>query len=164
MAISPRILWRAVATIVVLTGSVSMAADFPNAFHVAGLPVLKSETRINVTARADSLEFERKHYKYSIPYAAIGRLQVFSTERHFEASSAGLFATGTLAPAGYLLILAKKKADVLVIDFQDERGGQEGVVFHVERGQGTLFADLMRMHGVKVEFPQVGVAKTGGAK
>lgn len=139
------------------------AADFPNAFHVAGLSGLKQEGRVDIRLSPDALEFNHAKYNFSIPYNHISNVQIYMTERNYEKTSeVAKFAGVYGVPASVLVLLIKKQADVIVFDYTNPHGGVQGAVLHVERGQGLIFGDRLKSHGVQVTFPPVD--KAGNSK
>lgn len=154
---------RSLPIIFALGLKLAAAADFPNAFHVAGLSGLKEEGRVDITLAPGALEFNHAKYSFSIPYSRISNVQIYMAERHYEKTSeAAKFAGVYGVPASVLILMIKKQADVVVFDYTNPHGGVEGAVLHVERGQGLIFGDLLKSHGVQVTFPPVD--KTGNSK
>ena len=130
-------------------------ADFPKAFHVAGIPGAKRGQRVNLTLGADELLFERRNLTYRVPYARIRQVLLLRAERNYEKSTAAAGAvTGALGvPFGMMMILNKHKVDALVVDYENERHGDMGLVVQVERGQGEEFGRVLKQHAVKVVEP-----------
>jgi hypothetical protein len=131
------------------------AADFPRAFHVAGLSGLKQEGRVDITLLPDALEFSHMKYDFSIPYAHISNARIYMTARRYEKTAEVAQLAGGIygLPASVLILMVKKQVDVLVFDYRNANGGIQGAVLHVERGQGPILGDRLKLHGVQVAFP-----------
>lgn len=134
---------------------IAPAADnltIPKVFHIAGIPGQRRNARVELVLTGKQLAFNQKKTSVLIlPYERFRRVQLLRGERHYpEATYAVVLATGGI---GSLLLLKKRKVDVLVIDFVNERGGQMGMVLQLPQGDGLKCKEWLAQFGVTVEEP-----------
>lgn len=131
------------------------AVDFPNSFHIAGMEGIKRGQRINVSLTTDDFVLESQKTSLHVPYARIRQTLILHAARNYEKSTvAAAAASGALGiPIGGLLILKKHKVDTIVIDYENDRHGRQGLVIQMERGMGQELRNRMRLYGVAVVDP-----------
>ncbi len=123
-----------------------------NIFHMVGIPGLKRNARGDLILTDRELIFQQgKKRLLVIPYERMPRVQLLSGERHYGKTTAGAVAVSSL---GAFLILKKRKVDVLVLDYLNERGGLMGLVLQVPEKQGVTCKDWLVRFGVVVEEPE----------
>jgi len=129
--------------------------DLQKLFHLVGIPGLRRDERVNLTAGPDGLLFETKKVRFQVPYARIRQVLLLRADRRYEGRTyAAAVATYGL---GSLLILKKHPVDTVVLDYVNEHGGKMGIVIQMEISQGDLFENLLKGQGVPVVEPD-GVA------
>ena len=121
-------------------------------FHIAGVPGLTRNARGDLMLTGKQIAFNRKKKTaYAVPYERLRHVQLLRGERHYpEATYALVLATGGI---GSLLLLKKRRMDVLVVDFVSERGGQMGMVIQLPAGDGVKCSDWLKQFGIAVEEP-----------
>src|SRR5947207_15731794 len=85
--------------------------DFRRVFHVAGLPDVKRDQRLDISVAPDELIFEHTGSLFRVPYARITQIVLLDATRNYEKTTTA-FAAATAAfgiPVGSLLILKKHK-------------------------------------------------------
>ena len=124
----------------------------PKTFHIAGIPGQRRNARVELVLTGKYLAFnQKKKLVLILPYERFRRVQVLDGARHYpEATYAAVLATGGI---GSLLLLKKRKVDVLVIDFVNERGGQMGMVLQLPAGDGQKCKDWLAQFGITAEEP-----------
>jgi hypothetical protein len=126
--------------------------SFQNLFHLVGIPGLRRDQRVNLTADSDGFLFQTKKTQYQVPYARIHQVVLLPAARRYE-KSAGVAAAATYG-VGALLILKKHHVDTVILDYMNERGGKMGIVIQMETSQGQLFSDLLKSRGVPLVEPE----------
>jgi hypothetical protein len=136
-------------------GKLTLAADFPRAFHVAGLPDVKRGQRVDISFAADHVVFERAGTSHLVPFTLVKTVLLLRAERNYEKSTITAAAlTGALGvPFGALMILQKHKVDTVIVDYQNERSGRMGLVVQLERGKGQEIGSMFIKHGIAVVDP-----------
>jgi len=129
----------------------------PKTFHIAGIPGLKRDARVDLTLTADALILTQgKKTRLTIPFERIRRVTQLYGEREYP-KTAYVAAVATFG-VGSLLLLKKRKMDTLVVDFSNERGGLMGAVLQLPQGQGGPCKQWLFEHNVKVEDFEPGSA------
>lgn len=132
----------------------AIAADFPRAFHVAGIPDTKPGKRVDIILDADELVIAAGGHagSYRVPYSRIQQILLLPSVRNYEKTTAAAAAASGVAgiPAGALLILVKHKMATIVIDYVNERGGRMGMVLQVERSEEQDIRSRFEHHGLIV--------------
>jgi hypothetical protein len=131
------------------------AAVVPNAFHIAGMEGIKRGQRVNVSLTTEDFVLENQETSMHVPYARIRQVLILHAARTYEKSTlAAAAASGAIGvPIGGLLILKKHKVDTIVIDYENDRHGRQGLVVQMERGMGQELGNRMRLYGVAVVDP-----------
>lgn len=122
----------------------------PKTFHIAGVPGLKRDARVDLTLTADALILTQgKKTRLTIPFERIRRVTQLYGEREYPKTA--YVATVATFGVGSLLLLKKRKMDTLVVDFSNERGGLMGAVLQLPQGQGDSCKEWLFRHNVRVE-------------
>ena len=117
-----------------------------------GIPGLRRDERVNLTANSDGVLFQTKKIKYQVPYARIHQVLLLSADRRYEGRTyAAALATFGV---GSLLIMKKHHVDTVVLDYVNERGGKMGIVIQMETSQGEHFSNLLKSRSVPVVEPE----------
>jgi len=120
-------------------------------FHLAGIPGLRRDERVNLSLTPDGLLFETKKVHYQVPYVQIHQILVLQADRRYEGRTyAAAVATYGI---GSLLILKKHHVDTVVLDYVNERGGKMGIVVQMEVSQGEHFKDLLKGRNLPLVEP-----------
>jgi hypothetical protein len=149
-----------------LPSGAAAGRDFRRVFHVAGVPGVKRDQRLDVSVATDDLIFERAGTSFHVPYARMKQVLLLDATRNYEKTTAA-FAAATAAfgiPVGSLLILKKHKVDTVVVDYENERRGRMGLVIQVEQGKGQEMGEMLRKHGVSVLDPPAGNPRNTNTK
>jgi len=149
-----------VSAIVVLLGScfvgLGYGADkeepgFQRLFHLAGIPGVEREARVDLVPGSDALVFQTRKVRYEVPYARIRDVLLLSADRRYEGAT---YAAAVATPgAGAFLILKKHHVDTAVLNYSNDRGGQMGIVVQMERSQGEHLKKLLTGKGVRIGEP-----------
>jgi hypothetical protein len=128
-----------------------VSADFPKVFHLVGVPKVRRDERVDVSLAGDGLVFLHKKVPYQIPYTRVRRVTFLRGDRVYEkATYAAAVAFGL---PGAFMIMKKHHVDTIVLDYDNERGGQMGIVVQLETGQGALLKSRLVEKGVNVTEP-----------
>ena len=118
---------------------------------VAGLPS-KSEGNINTTD-GEVLLFRAKQATVRIPYKKINTIE------YGQRVSRRFVEAVLVSP---LLLLAKKRKHFLTVGYTDEQGGQQALVFQLNKGAvRAVLVSLEAKTGRKVEFQDEEARKAG---
>ena len=132
----------------------------PDVFHVVGVPGLAREEKLTLILDETGLAYEKKKKAGPIlAYARVQRAEIVSGEREAGSYVSGPGDLGTAMALGSLVFAKKKKQDVLVIDFVNERGGRMGLVLFLPLGKGNACRDWLTQHGVAVTEPEMEKSK-----
>ena len=131
----------------------------PKVFHIAGIPGQRRNARITLVLNDKKLVCEKKGVSVlEVPYDRFRQAQLVSGARDYpEATYAAAVATFGI---GGLLIAKKRKMDVLVVDFVNERGGRMGLVLQLPLGQGPACKEWLAQRRISVEEPGPAPAPT----
>ncbi len=132
--------------------SAGQAPAFQNLFHLAGIPGVHDEARVNMIPGTDALIFQAHKVHYAVPYARIHQVILLRSDRRYEGRTF-LAAIATPYGAGGLLILKKHHMDTAIFDYVNERGGKMGIVVQVETAQGDQLKALLTAKGIAVSEP-----------
>jgi hypothetical protein len=132
---------------------------FQNLFHLAGIPGVRGEARVDMITNADALVFQTRKVRYEVPYARIHQVTLLRSDRRYEGRTYAV-ALATYG-VGSLLILKKHHMDTAVLEYVNERGGKMGIVLQMEIVQGDQLKQLLASKGVSVNEPEG--APAGGA-
>ncbi len=131
----------------------------PKVFHIAGIPGQRRNERLTLILEDKKLVCEKKSVKVlEVPYERFRRAQLVSGTRDYP--EATYIAAVTTFGIGGLLIAKKRKMDVLVLDFVNERGGKMGLVLQLPLGQGPACKEWLAHRGISVEEPEPAPAPT----
>lgn len=125
---------------------------FQKLFHLAGVPGLRRDDRVNLVLNPDGLVFQTKKVRYQVPYARIHQILLLHADRRYEGGTY-LAALATYG-VGSLFILKKHHVDTVVLDYSNEHGGKMGIVVQMDPDQADIFKELMKTHGTPIEEPQ----------
>ena len=121
-------------------------------FHLVGIPGLRRDERVDLTATADGLQFQTKKVRYEVPFARIRRVLLLQADRRYEGRTyAAAVATYGV---GAFFILKKHHVDTAVLDYVNERGGRMGIVLQMEVFQGEELRSLLKSRDVSVDEPE----------
>lgn len=127
-------------------------SNFQNVFHLVGIPGLRRNERVNLTANSDGVLFQKKNTDYEVPYARIHQVLLLRADRRYEGRTyAAALATYGI---GSFLILKKHHVDTVVLDYVNERGGKMGIVIQMEVSQGEQLSSLLKSQSVSVVEPE----------
>jgi hypothetical protein len=135
---------------------------FQNLFHLAGIPGMRREARVDMAPNANALVFQTKKVHYEVPYTRIRQVLLLHSDRRYEGTTYAA-AVATFG-AGAFLILKKHHMDTAVLNYVNERGGKMGIVLQMETAQGEQFKALLNLQGVSVEEPGDPAAAASGEK
>jgi hypothetical protein len=128
------------------------AVTFQNLFHLAGIPGVRGEARVDMIPNSDALIFQTRKVRYEVPYARIHQVIILRSDRRYEGTTyAAAVATYGV---GSLLILKKHHMDTAILDYINERGGKMGIVIQMEISQGDQFEQVLNSKGVPVKPPE----------
>jgi hypothetical protein len=131
----------------------------PKVFHIAGIPGQRRNARLTLILEDKKLVCERKGVRVlEVTYERFRRTQLVSGARDYP--EATYIAAVTTFGIGGLLIAKKRKMDVLVLDFVNERGGRMGLVLQLPLGQGPACKEWLAQRGISVEEPEPAPAPT----
>jgi hypothetical protein len=130
--------------------------DLRKIFHIAGLPEVKRNGRVNLRLSSRNLIIDKGDREIlNVPFRRISSVTVGPAERVYgKTTYAAVLAAG--AP-GALLLLKKRKVDAVSIDFENDQGGQMTVLVQVSKGDGARCSQWLRRHGVKIEAPPTSI-------
>jgi len=121
-------------------------------FHITGVPKVPRNARVDLLFSGPDLVVEKgKKTAVSVPLARIRQALLLSGERHYPGATYGA-AVATFG-VGSLLILRKRKVDMLILEYANERGGLVGMVFQMPSVDGARSKALLEGAGVGVEEP-----------
>ena len=127
--------------------------QFQRLFHLAGIPGVAREQRVDLTASSEGLTFATSKVTCAIPYSRIRGVLMLSADRRYEGRTY-LLALATYG-VGSLAILKKHHVDTVVLDYVNERGGKMGIVVQIEPDQGERFASLLKSKNIHIDEPDV---------
>jgi hypothetical protein len=124
----------------------------PDVFHVVGFSGLARDEKLTLVLDDTGLSYQKDKRSAVVPYERVRHAEILSSERvkgGFYDAPPG--AGAEVAMISNLLIANKKrKTDMLVVDFVNERGGRMGLVLQLPRGQGVACGGWLARHGVAV--------------
>ncbi len=122
------------------------------AFHGGGIPRLRLDQRVDLTFKPDSvLVMKGKNTVATVPFTRIRRVQLLSADRHYPgATYAAVLAAGY---GGAFLILKKRKVDVLLVEYVNERGGQMGMILQMPKLDSARSRSWLERFNIQVEDP-----------
>lgn len=139
-----------------LPGAVSEGAStlcLKKVFHITGAPGIPRNERLDLVLSTESLVLQRgaKKLVLSVPFSSIRRIQLLRGERHYPGATYAAAVAGGFA--GALLILKKRKVDMIVVDYVNERGGAMGLVLQTPLFTGAQCRRWLEKSGLQVEEP-----------
>jgi hypothetical protein len=145
------------------SSATGQASTFQNLFHLAGIPGVRGEARVDMIPNANELVFQTRKVKYEVPYTRIRQVILLHSDRRYEGRTY-LAAVVTPYAVGSLFILKKHHMDTAVLDYVNERGGKMGIVLQMETAQGDQFKQLLTSKGIVVSEPEGDSAADPGSK
>ncbi len=137
------------------------SAQIHKAFHLAGIPSLKRDARVDLRFDETRVVVLRKSKAVlDLPFSRIRLVRSLDGSREYPGRTY-LAAAATLGMGGQLLMLKKRKVDTFVVDFVNERGGQMGLVLQMPSEDGMRCRQWLKQAGVAME--DVGAAASGQA-
>jgi hypothetical protein len=128
----------------------------PDVFHVVGVPGLGRDEKITLILDDTGLAYEKKKKAGPVvAYERVRRAEIVSGERQSGPYVVGPGDMGTATALASLVFAKKRKLDVLVLDFVNERGGRMGLVLQLPLGKGAACRDWLARHGVAVTEPEI---------
>lgn len=110
--------------------------------QIAGMPDAKPNLKGRLTASDTSLSFTNSDFRATIPFTRITRVSTGDV-RIETGGKTGRIAR-TVIPFGGGMALAAvthRSADLLTVEYVDEKGGYHGAVFYVPKASAKAFSD-----------------------